>query len=655
MEGRQWNEDANRSWRERTSHAQSSVDGLVERLRQQDPDRLADPEFEARLRSHLSRLSSRYARDINGTEVRGTIAKGSDTHEGKLRAHDPHMQDVEAHMNLLDEVRDKCQAGDYAGVLVKPIDLTAAVRRGRSSHGGAKSGSPSDRESPPTPDKGRLTKERRPPAFGSSLNLLALEESMDESNEESPKVIHEVTIAAKNRAKMLGRLSTCLGDLGLNISEAHAFCTTDGFTLDAFLVSGWEGTGDELQETIFRTAPEYLHAGDAKDGNVNANSTTNNNNRREAQASEEHEHEHEQQGSELAVGEEWEIDPAHLVVHEKIASGSFGDLYKGVFAGRDVAIKVLKVGQHKDQANLLREFMQELSVLRKVRHKHIVQLIGACTKPPKLCIVTEFMHGGSVLDYLHRNKDMPNRTLEIVRIAHGVALGMEYMHRCKIVHRDLKAANLLLDESGTVKVADFGVARVQSMSGVMTAETGTYRWMAPEVVAHQQYDYKCDIFSYGITLWELVTDGAVPYAGYTPLQAAVGVVQKGLRPTIPEECPRQLADAMRICWHHTVAERPTASELVSFMDKTIQELDPSANFISRPQGPPSPEPTRAGTPGPHHAQSYGPPGHSNVAHQEQPQPARPTAQRVGLLQQTLSRLGMGRPSGGGAGGQSRKS
>lgn len=85
----------------------------------------------------------------------------------------------------------------------------------------------------------------------------------------------------------------------------------------------------------------------------------------------------------------------------------------------------------------------------------------------------------------------------------------------------------VVDVTQVVKVADFGVARVQSQSGVMTAETGTYRWMAPEIIEHKPYDKKADMFSFGVVLWELLT-GKVPYADMTPLQAAVGVVQKVL-------------------------------------------------------------------------------------------------------------------------------
>ncbi|PAL61235.1 hypothetical protein CEJ83_21250, partial [Acinetobacter baumannii] len=83
----------------------------------------------------------------------------------------------------------------------------------------------------------------------------------------------------------------------------------------------------------------------------------------------------------------------------------------------------------------------------------------------------------------------------------------------------------------------------------MTAETGTYRWMAPEVIEHKPYDYKADVFSFGIALWELLT-GELPYAGLTPLQAAVGVVQKSLRPTIPKHAYPRLAELLERCWQH---------------------------------------------------------------------------------------------------------
>jgi serine/threonine protein kinase len=169
-----------------------------------------------------------------------------------------------------------------------------------------------------------------------------------------------------------------------------------------------------------------------------------------------------------------------------------------------------------------------------------------------------------------------------------------------------------------VKIADFGVARIIEQSGHMTAETGTYRWMAPEVIEHKPYDEKADVFSFGVVLWELLTAKVrplschlsrylraseqrprsqlsppthvchlpaphpptftcthpthlthsfflaypqVPYSDMTPLQAAVGVVQKGLRPVIPQGCPSALAEIMAAAWDASPLHRPTFREL----------------------------------------------------------------------------------------------
>ena len=113
---------------------------------------------------------------------------------------------------------------------------------------------------------------------------------------------------------------------------------------------------------------------------------------------------------------------------------------------------------------------------------------------------------------------------------------MDYLHKVNVVHRDLKTANLLMDENEVVKVADFGVARVKSTDGSqMTAETGTYRWMAPEVIAHQHYSHKCGVFSYGILLWELVR-GDIPYSG-TPAAGRGGGRAEGAAADHPRHVP----------------------------------------------------------------------------------------------------------------------
>ncbi|KAA3488984.1 putative serine/threonine-protein kinase isoform X1 [Gossypium australe] len=209
------------------------------------------------------------------------------------------------------------------------------------------------------------------------------------------------------------------------------------------------------------------------------------------------------------------------------------------------------------------------------------------------------MSGGSIYDLLHRQKSGFKLPL-LLKLAIDVSEGMSYLHQNGIMHRDLKAANLLMDENGVVKIADFGVARVQAQPGVMTAETGTYRWMAPEVgilvesarvmlhlpelelsfiqlsdilsalgpwkvIEHKPYDHKADVFSFGVVLWEMLT-GKLPYENLTPLQAAVGVVQKGLRPVIPQYTRPKFVELLERCWQQDPSLRPEFSEITNLLE-----------------------------------------------------------------------------------------
>ncbi|GMP97842.1 hypothetical protein CsSME_00045946 [Camellia sinensis var. sinensis] len=255
----------------------------------------------------------------------------------------------------------------------------------------------------------------------------------------------------------------------------------------------------------------------------------------------------------------WEIDASVLKFESRVGSGSFGDLYKGTYCSQEVAIKVLKPDLvNKD---MLREFAQEVFIMRKIWHKNVVQFIGACTRTPNLCILTEFMSSGSVYNFLHKQKGAFKLPV-LLKVALDISKGMNYLHQNNIIHRDLKTANLLMDENEVVKVADFGVSRVQAQSGVMTAETGTYRWMAPEVIEHKPFDHKADIFSFGI----------LPYSYSTPLQAAVGVVQQGLRPTIPKHTHPKLAELLEKCWQQNPTLRPNFSEIIEILRQISKEV-----------------------------------------------------------------------------------
>lgn len=509
---------------------------VIDRLKDCWPTIVGDTALELSLKDHLMRLPRRYALDIHN------------------------LDDLRTHMKLIE------QAGKGGGAVVCD---TRGVRLGSNNgmygHAGSDIDIPMSPSSPGNALDSQVSvaeggasspagrKKLRAPTFGSSFSLQTLDEAALDSATPSRKqrpAVYEIAVSGPNRPRMLSRVSTALFDIGLNITEAHVFCTEDGYALDVFVVQGWKGDdATNLNAHLQRRLATINWDEGVRPGTRVSEAT------------------------EFPDGGEWEISEAQLSFSEKIASGAFGILYRGTYCGQEVAIKVLKSGEKNTQEEMYREFTQELSILRKVRHRNIVQLIGAMTRPPRLCLVTEFMKGGSLLQFLH--KSAPLKQSQLLKIASGVASGMDYLHKINIIHRDLKAANLLLDDNEVVKVADFGVARVKSTDGsTMTAETGTYRWMAPEVIAHQFYNHKCDVFSYGILLWELVSGGEIPYPGYTPLQAAVGVVQRGLRPTIPASCHPVIAQVMQYSWQPDFNTRPEFEQILEML-KHIEVGEPA--------------------------------------------------------------------------------
>jgi serine/threonine protein kinase len=127
--------------------------------------------------------------------------------------------------------------------------------------------------------------------------------------------------------------------------------------------------------------------------------------------------------------------------------------------------------------------------------------------------------------YLHKSENGPIPTETIVCMALDVACGMEYLHSQGVVHRDLKSENLVLTEDLHVKLTDFGVGCLETECDARIDDTGTYRWMAPEMISHKHYSKKVDVYSFGVVLWELVT-GQLPFEEMTPVQVAYAVVHK---------------------------------------------------------------------------------------------------------------------------------
>lgn len=195
------------------------------------------------------------------------------------------------------------------------------------------------------------------------------------------------------------------------------------------------------------------------------------------------------------------------------------------------------------------------------RHPNICRLLGACMDPPNRCLVVELLTRGSLWGVLRTSKSMDAMTR--FGFVNDTAKGMSYLHNFHppILHRDLKSPNLLVDLQYNIKISDFGLARVKAHVQTMTGNCGTVQWMAPEVLANQKYTEKADVFSFGIVVWEIVT-GECPYDGMTQIQAALGVLNRNLRPVIPRSCPKFLGQLMKACWARQPEARPSFLQIV---------------------------------------------------------------------------------------------
>lgn len=183
----------------------------------------------------------------------------------------------------------------------------------------------------------------------------------------------------------------------------------------------------------------------------------------------------------LADFDEWTIDLRKLHMGPAFAQGAFGKLYRGTYNGDDVAIKILERPENDpEKAQLMgQQFQQEVMMLATLKHANIVRFIGACRRSMVWCIVTEYAKGGSLRQFLTKRQNRAVPLKLAVKQALDVATGMAYVHGLGYIHRDLKSDNLLISADRSIKIADFGVARIEVKTEGMTPETGTYRWMAP--------------------------------------------------------------------------------------------------------------------------------------------------------------------------------
>jgi len=241
---------------------------------------------------------------------------------------------------------------------------------------------------------------------------------------------------------------------------------------------------------------------------------------------------------------------------------------KGKLHGTPVAIKVYSTKGNLD------DLTKEASLLSSLRHPHIVLLLGVTQTDDKFpVIVTELMEKGSLFGVLHGEEKEKLSPDKMNSIATQIALGMNYLHSTKGVHRDLKSQNVLLDNSLNAKIADFGVSRVvhkTMLSQATTLNIGTPVYSAPEVFvpgakpSDRQSYQKVDVYSYGILLWEIFAV-KIPYANLTisnPFELIVQV-NTGTRPQPLPNAPEEILAVMQQCWNGSASNRPSFADILS--------------------------------------------------------------------------------------------
>ncbi|XP_048826706.1 tyrosine-protein kinase TXK isoform X2 [Brienomyrus brachyistius] len=255
--------------------------------------------------------------------------------------------------------------------------------------------------------------------------------------------------------------------------------------------------------------------------------------------------------------EKWELNPSELSILKELGRGQFGVVHLGRWRALCmVAVKTINEGAMSED-----DFIEEAKVMTSLCHPKLVQLYGICMKQRPICIVTEYLENGCLLNFLQLHSNSSSECL--LAMCQDACEGMEYLERNSFIHRDLAARNCLVTEKNVVKVCDFGMTRYV-LDNQYTSSMGSkfpVKWSPPEVLHFNKYSSKSDVWSFGVLMWEVFTEGRTPFENKPNLEVVEEVTQ-GRRLYRPHKASSEVYRLMYSCWHENPQGRPCFSELL---------------------------------------------------------------------------------------------
>ena len=255
--------------------------------------------------------------------------------------------------------------------------------------------------------------------------------------------------------------------------------------------------------------------------------------------------------------------PRRWTKGDNLGEGSYGSVWLALNGdtGELFALKEVRVGssdKHRDES--IEQLEQEVEVLSRLVHPNIVRYIGITREETALYIFLEYVPGGSIASLVQRFGKFEENVIRVY--TRQILIGLAYLHSQRVVHRDIKGANILVEKSGRIKLADFGMAKVLESVSIGKSFKGSACWMAPEVIRQQNVGFESDIWSVGCTVYEMAT-GAPPWSDCsTQVQIIFKIASSSEIPTIPEHLSSEGQSFLRLCLQRDAGRRPEAVALL---------------------------------------------------------------------------------------------